>query len=96
MVAAWSAGADVVKIFPANHFGPRYFRDLKGPLPQVRLTPTGGVDLDTTAEWIAAGAVAVGVGSALAKPQLIAAGAWDEITELASRYVAAVASARSA
>lgn len=95
VVAAWSAGADVVKIFPANHFGPRYFRDLHGPLPQVRLTPTGGVDLETTPEWIAAGAVAVGVGSALARPDLIAARAWTELSELAARYVSAVASARS-
>ncbi len=95
VVTAWSAGADVVKIFPANHFGPRYFKDLKGPLPQVRLTPTGGVDLDTVAEWIGAGAVAVGVGSALAKPALIRAGAWGEITDLASQYAAAVTSARA-
>jgi 2-dehydro-3-deoxyphosphogluconate aldolase/(4S)-4-hydroxy-2-oxoglutarate aldolase len=95
VVAAWSAGADVVKIFPANHFGPRYFADLRGPLPQIRLTPTGGVDLDTTPAWIAAGAVAVGVGSALARPDLIAAGAWSDLSELAARYVAAVESARS-
>lgn len=94
-LAAWSAGADVVKIFPANHFGPRYFRDLRGPLPQLRLTPTGGVDLDTTPHWIEAGAVAVGVGSALVRRDLIEAADWPQLSELAARYVDAVASARS-
>lgn len=94
-LTAWNAGADVVKIFPANHFGPRYFRDLHGPLPQLRLTPTGGVDLDTTPRWIEAGAVAVGVGSALVRRELIEAADWDQLTDLAGRYVAAVAAARA-
>ncbi len=95
VVAAWVAGADVVKIFPANHFGPQYFRDLHGPLPQVRPMPTGGVDLETTPKWIEAGAVAVGVGSALVRRDLIANAAWSELTDLAAQYVGAVASARS-
>lgn len=95
VVTAWSAGADVVKIFPANHFGPRYFRDLHGPLPDIRLTPTGGVDLVTTPEWIKAGAVAVGVGSALVKRELVADEDWAQLTTLAAEYVAAVAGARS-
>jgi len=94
-LAAWNAGADVVKIFPANHFGPQYFRDLHGPLPQIRLTPTGGVNLETTPRWIEAGAVAVGVGSALVRKDLIAASDWPQLTDLAGQYVAAVASARS-
>jgi 2-dehydro-3-deoxyphosphogluconate aldolase / (4S)-4-hydroxy-2-oxoglutarate aldolase len=94
-LAAWNAGADVVKIFPANHFGPRYFRDLHGPLPQLRLTPTGGVDLDSTPQWIQAGAVAVGVGSALVRRDLIEAADWDQLADLAGRYVAAVAAARA-
>ncbi len=95
VVAAWEGGADVVKIFPANHFGPRYFRDLHGPLPDVRLTPTGGVDLKTTPAWIEAGAVAVGVGSALVRRDLVVAAAWSELSDLAAQYVAAVASARA-
>ncbi len=95
VVAAWVAGADVVKIFPANHFGPQYFRDLYGPLPQIRLTPTGGVDLETTPKWIEAGAVAVGVGSALVRRDLIASAAWSDLTDLAAQYVGAVESARS-
>jgi 2-dehydro-3-deoxyphosphogluconate aldolase/(4S)-4-hydroxy-2-oxoglutarate aldolase len=94
-LAAWNAGADVVKIFPANHFGPRYFRDLHGPLPQIRLTPTGGVNLETTAQWIEAGAVAVGVGSALVRKDLLATGDWAQMTDLAAQYVSAVAAARS-
>ena len=95
VMTAWSAGADVVKIFPANHFGPRYFKDLRGPLPQVRLTPTGGVDLDTTADWIKAGAVAVGVGSALVRKQFIQDSNWAALTELAARYIQIVRAARA-
>lgn len=94
-LTAWNAGADVVKVFPANHFGPRYFRDLHGPLPHIRLSPTGGVNLETTSQWIEAGAVAVGVGSALVRKDLLAAGDWASLTDLAARYVAAVAEARS-
>ena len=87
---AWEAGADLVKVFPANHFGPRYFKDVLAPMPQLRLTPTGGVDLDTAADWLAAGAACLGVGSALVKKDLIAAGNWKGITDLAKRFVAVV------
>ena len=92
---AWSAGADVVKVFPANHFGPQYLRDVHGPLPQVKLTPTGGVDLTTAADWIKAGAVAIGVGSSLVKKELINGGKWDELSSLARQYVDIVAVART-
>jgi 2-dehydro-3-deoxyphosphogluconate aldolase/(4S)-4-hydroxy-2-oxoglutarate aldolase len=92
---AWSAGADVVKVFPANHFGPQYLRDVHGPLPQVKLTPTGGVDLTTAADWIKAGAVAIGVGSSLVKKELINGGKWDELSALAKQYVDIVATARA-
>jgi 2-dehydro-3-deoxyphosphogluconate aldolase/(4S)-4-hydroxy-2-oxoglutarate aldolase len=94
ILAAWSAGADVVKVFPANHFGPQYLRDIHGPLPQVKLTPTGGVDLNTAADWIKAGAVAVGVGSSLVKKDLLAGAKWDELSALAKKYVDIVAAAR--
>lgn len=94
ILTAWSAGADVVKVFPANHFGPQYLRDVHGPLPQVKLTPTGGVDLTTAADWIKAGAVAIGVGSSLVKKDLLAAGAWDELSALAKQYVDIVVAAR--
>lgn len=94
ILTAWSAGADVVKVFPANHFGPQYLRDVHGPMPQVKLTPTGGVDLNTAADWIKAGAVAIGVGSSLVKKELLATGAWDELSSLAKKYVDIVAAAR--
>ena len=94
VLTAWSAGGDVVKVFPANHLGPQYFKDLHGPMPQVKLTPTGGVDLSTAGDWIRAGAVAVGVGSALVKKDLIAGARWDELSALARQFVDAVAAAR--
>ena len=94
ILAAWTAGADVVKVFPANHFGPAYFKDLKGPLPHVRLTPTGGVDLSTAADWIKAGAACLGVGSALVKKEFIKAADWASLTDLARRYVEIVKAAR--
>jgi len=94
ILTAWSAGADVVKVFPANHFGPQYLKDIHGPMPQVKLTPTGGVDLSTAADWIKAGAVAIGVGSSLVKKDLINTGNWDELSSLAKQYVDIVANAR--
>jgi 2-dehydro-3-deoxyphosphogluconate aldolase/(4S)-4-hydroxy-2-oxoglutarate aldolase len=94
ILTAWSAGADVVKVFPANHFGPQYLKDIHGPLPQVKLTPTGGVDLTTAADWIKAGAVAVGVGSSLVKKDLINGSKWDDLSALAKQYVDIVAAAR--
>ena len=62
---AWDAGADIVKVFPATALGPGFIKDVRGPLPQVKLMPTGGVTLDNAGDWIRAGAVAVGVGTAL-------------------------------
>jgi len=94
ILAAWDAGADVVKVFPATALGPAYFKDLKGPMPQVRLMPTGGVSLENAAEWIRAGAVAVGVGGALVDPKLVAAGDFAGITERARRFVERVRQAR--
>lgn len=96
ILAAWDAGADVVKVFPATALGPAYFKDLKGPMPQVRLMPTGGVSLENAAEWIRAGAVAVGVGGALVDPKLVAAGDFAGITERARRFVERVRQAREA
>ena len=66
---AWDAGADIVKVFPATALGPGFFKDVRGPLPQVKLMPTGGVTLDNAGDWIRAGAVAVGVGTALLDAQ---------------------------
>jgi 2-dehydro-3-deoxyphosphogluconate aldolase/(4S)-4-hydroxy-2-oxoglutarate aldolase len=87
-------GADVVKVFPATALGPSYIKDVRAPLPQVRLMPTGGVTLDNAGEWIRAGAVAVGVGSNLLDAKAIEEGRLDVLTNNARRIVASVASAR--
>ena len=91
---AWEAGADVVKVFPSTSLGPTYFKDLRGPLPQLKLMPTGGVTRDNTGDWIRAGAVAVGAGSALVDPKAVAARDFGAITANAQAFVAAVRSAR--
>jgi 2-dehydro-3-deoxyphosphogluconate aldolase/(4S)-4-hydroxy-2-oxoglutarate aldolase len=96
ILTASNAGADIVKVFPGGQFGPSYLRDLLAPMPHLRLSPTGGVDLTTAAEWIAAGAVTLGIGSALVTRSALASGRLDEITDLARRYVQIVAEARAA
>lgn len=93
--SAWEAGADVVKVFPATALGPGFIKDVLGPLPQVKLMPTGGVSLDNAGDWIAAGAVAVGVGAALLDAAAIAAGNYAAIAANAKRIVASVAAARA-
>lgn len=94
ILAAHDAGADVVKIFPATALGPTYIKDVRAPLPQLKLMPTGGVSLDNAGDWIRAGAVAVGVGSALLDAKAIEGGRMDVITANARRIVANVAGAR--
>jgi 2-dehydro-3-deoxyphosphogluconate aldolase/(4S)-4-hydroxy-2-oxoglutarate aldolase len=94
ILTAWEAGADVVKVFPATALGPSYFKDIRGPLPKVKLMPTGGVSLDNAGDWIRAGAVAIGVGTALVDATLVAAGDFAAITERARRFVDAVRAAR--
>ena len=96
IMQAWSAGADVLKLFPGRVATPGYFADLRGPFPQVRLMPTGNVDLHTTPEYIAAGAVAVGVGKALVDPSAFREEQWAVITENARRFRAVVDEARRA
>src|SRR5277367_6390642 len=70
ILTAWEAGADIVKVFPAEVIGPAFFKALRGPLPQIRLMPTGGVDLTTAASFLKAGACCLGVGSHLVDPKL--------------------------
>ena len=94
VLTAWEAGADVVKVFPADILGPAFFKALKGPLPQVKLMPTGGVDLTTASEFLKAGAVCLGVGSQLVDPKLVAARDFAGITKLATQYVDIVKSHR--
>ena len=96
ILAAWEAGADIVKVFPATALGPAYFRDLRGPLPQIKLMPTGGVTLENTGDWIAAGAVAVGAGTALIDRKAVESGDYDAIAERARRFVDAVRLSRVA
>lgn len=86
ILTAWEAGADMVKVFPSSVGGPAYIKAIKGPLPQVRLVPVGGVDLDTTADFIRAGAEVVGVGGSLINQKNLAAGQFEAITENARRY----------
>lgn len=91
---ATEAGADVVKLFPATPLGPAFLRDLRGPLPALRVLPTGGVSAANAGEWIRAGAVAVGVGSALVDAASVEAMRFGEIARRAKELVAAVAEAR--
>jgi 2-dehydro-3-deoxyphosphogluconate aldolase/(4S)-4-hydroxy-2-oxoglutarate aldolase len=96
VIAAWKSGAEMVKIFPCGAVGgPRYLRALRGPLPQVKLLPTGGVNAENAAEYIAAGAAALGVGSELVDAAALAEGRDALLTERARALVAAVASARA-
>jgi 2-dehydro-3-deoxyphosphogluconate aldolase / (4S)-4-hydroxy-2-oxoglutarate aldolase len=95
ILAAHECGADIVKLFPATALGPQYIKDIRAPLPQVKLMPTGGVTLDNAGDWIRAGAVAVGLGSALLDAKAIDGGRWSVITANARRVVASVAAART-
>jgi 2-dehydro-3-deoxyphosphogluconate aldolase/(4S)-4-hydroxy-2-oxoglutarate aldolase len=95
VLSAWEAGADLVKIFPASIGGPSLIKALKGPLPQVKLVPVGGVNLGTAADFIRAGAEVVGVGSALVNNKLLEAKEFDKISEAAKRFCEEVARGRS-
>jgi 2-dehydro-3-deoxyphosphogluconate aldolase/(4S)-4-hydroxy-2-oxoglutarate aldolase len=94
ILTAWQAGATYVKVFPASLGGPRYLRDVRGPLPQVKLIPTGGVDAANAGDFIRAGAVAVALGGNLVDARSVADEDWDTITSRARAVVAAVAQAR--
>jgi 2-dehydro-3-deoxyphosphogluconate aldolase / (4S)-4-hydroxy-2-oxoglutarate aldolase len=94
ILAAWEAGAGIVKVFPSDAVGPSYLKALKGPFPQIRLLPTGGVNLETIPAFVKAGACAVGVGSALVDPQVIREGKFDRLREMAGQYLQAVQAAR--
>ncbi|MBT4140453.1 MAG: bifunctional 4-hydroxy-2-oxoglutarate aldolase/2-dehydro-3-deoxy-phosphogluconate aldolase [Candidatus Latescibacteria bacterium] len=95
ILTAWQAGADVVKVFPAGVGGPSYFKDVLGPLPQVKMMPTGGVDATTTPQFIKNGAVAVGAGSAMIDKQAVADKDWAKLTATAKSFVDAVSEARA-
>lgn len=94
ILAAWDLGADLVKVFPATALGPAYFKDLRGPFPSIKLMPTGGVSVDNAADWIRAGASAVGVGGALVDAAAVKLRQFDAITRKAAAFTAAVRGAR--
>ena len=87
ILTAWEAGADIVKVFPAEVLGPPFFKAMRGPLPQLRLMPTGGVDLNTAATFLSAGACCLGVGSQLVDPKLVAARDYAGLRQRAAQYV---------
>jgi 2-dehydro-3-deoxyphosphogluconate aldolase/(4S)-4-hydroxy-2-oxoglutarate aldolase len=91
---AWESGADIVKVFPATVLGPGFLKDIRGPLPQVKMMPTGGVTIDNAGEWIRAGAVAVGVGTALLDATAISDGNYRLLRSNAERIVANVRAAK--
>jgi len=95
IITAWEHGADLIKVFPAGRVGPGFFKDILAPLPQVRLVPTGGVNLDTAADYIKNGAAALCVGSAMMPKDAMAEGRFEEVTDLARRFVEIVQQARA-
>lgn len=96
VLTAWQAGADIVKVFPAEIGGPTHLKALRGPLPQVRLMPTGGVTLDTAADFLRAGACALGVGGSLVEERAIKARDFARITTLARQFTEIVQTTRTA
>lgn len=90
IATACEHGADFVKLFPASAVGPSFVRDLKGPFPTARLVPTGGIGIDAAADWLLAGAVAVGVGGGLVDHEAVARGDFEALTAAARRLVADV------
>ena len=95
ILTAWQAGADVVKVFPADVGGPAYLKTIHGPLPQIRLMPTGGVDLNTAADFLRAGACCLGLGGALVEKKALEEGNMDRIRSLAEQYVKIVREVRA-
>ena len=96
VVTAWDAGADMVKIFPVGNVGgPSYIKALKAPLPQIHMVPTGGVDLSNAADFLKAGASAIGIGSDLVTKKALDSGDYDHIEKTAKQFLEAVEQARS-
>jgi 2-dehydro-3-deoxyphosphogluconate aldolase/(4S)-4-hydroxy-2-oxoglutarate aldolase len=95
ILTAWEAGADIVKVFPADVVGPAFFKAVRAPLPQIRLMPTGGVDLQTAASFLKAGACCLGVGGQLVEPKAVAERNFDRIRDLARQYSAIVKQVRA-
>lgn len=94
MLTAWQAGATYVKVFPASVGGPSYLKDVRGPMPQLKLIPTGGVSADNAGDFIRAGAVAIAAGSSLVDAKTVNAGSWPVLEERARKLIEAVRTAR--
>jgi 2-dehydro-3-deoxyphosphogluconate aldolase/(4S)-4-hydroxy-2-oxoglutarate aldolase len=95
VITAWNAGSDFVKVFPCGQVGgAKYIKALKGPLPQIPLVPTGGVNLNTAAEFIEAGAAALGIGGELVQAEALKAGKAEVIVENAKKFLTIVKQAR--
>src|SRR5438067_4820518 len=94
ILTAWEAGADIVKVFPADVVGPAFFKAVRGPLPQIRLMPTGSVDLTTAAAFLKAGDCCLDVGGQLVEPKAVAERNFERIRNLARQYVAIVQQVR--
>jgi 2-dehydro-3-deoxyphosphogluconate aldolase/(4S)-4-hydroxy-2-oxoglutarate aldolase len=91
---AWQSGADVVKVFPATTLGPKFFKDVRGPMPFLKLTPTGGVSIDNASDFIKAGALFLGTGTAMLNKKMIQERNWNGLSELATQFVNQVYMAR--
>ena len=94
ILRAWEAGADAVKVFPAEFFGPAYIKSVKAPFPQIEMVPTGGVNENNVGEFLRAGALAVAAGSSLIEAKAFKEKNWAAITAKAQAFVAAVAAAK--
>jgi len=94
-VTAQESGADFVKIFPADQLGALYIKNILGPLPQLQIIPTGGVNLDTVEAFIKAGCVALGAGSSLVSKEILKNQDWKKLTETAAAFVEAIRKARA-
>jgi 2-dehydro-3-deoxyphosphogluconate aldolase/(4S)-4-hydroxy-2-oxoglutarate aldolase len=94
-LTAWEAGADMVKLFPASFGGPELIKAIRAPLPQLEIVPVGGVNLNTAAEFIRAGAAALGVGSSLVNQKLLDTGDMEELTRRAQNFIAEVIKGRA-
>jgi 2-dehydro-3-deoxyphosphogluconate aldolase/(4S)-4-hydroxy-2-oxoglutarate aldolase len=96
VLTAWEAGADAVKIFPCGNVGgPKYIKALKGPLPHIAMIPTGGVNLETAADFLKAGSCAIAVGTEMVDAKTIRDGRFDVIEERARQFLACVSKARA-
>jgi 2-dehydro-3-deoxyphosphogluconate aldolase/(4S)-4-hydroxy-2-oxoglutarate aldolase len=88
ILSAWENGAECVKVFPASNVGPDYIKAIKGPFPQIKICPTGGISLDNMKAFLKAGASCLGVGGKLVDASLIKNQKWDDLTSIAKEYVA--------